>query len=188
MRCFKSFAMVALLGAAVVAVAPESAQAQHGWGGHWGGGGHAGYGYWGGHWGGYGGHYWYPYTGWGYAQYPYSGYYGSPYYAYSYPYYGYPRYGYWGYPGYSYMYTQPGVVYTAPITTTTTVTGTPATIEVRVPDASAEVWVDGRKTAQTGMTRRFTTPPLEPGSNYSYRFSVVFPRDGEMVTENRTVD
>lgn len=44
---------------------------------------------------------------------------------------------------------------------------TTATIELYVP-ASAEVWFQGKKTSQTGTLRHFVTPPLSPGTDYSY--------------------
>jgi uncharacterized protein (TIGR03000 family) len=41
------------------------------------------------------------------------------------------------------------------------------TIDVRVP-ANAEIWFEGQKTSQMGSFRRFISPPLEPGKEYTY--------------------
>jgi uncharacterized protein (TIGR03000 family) len=43
----------------------------------------------------------------------------------------------------------------------------PAHLDVRLP-AEAELWVDGKKTSQSGETRKFTTPDLKPGQEYAY--------------------
>src|SRR5262245_24062451 len=43
----------------------------------------------------------------------------------------------------------------------------PANLEVPLP-AEAELWVDGKKTSQTGATRKFSTPELKPGQDYAY--------------------
>ena len=48
----------------------------------------------------------------------------------------------------------------------------PATIEVIVPDTKVEVKIGGSLARQTGRTRTFTTPPLEPGKTYHYRIEV----------------
>ena len=40
-------------------------------------------------------------------------------------------------------------------------------IQVRVP-ANAEIWFEQEKTSQTGSLRRFLSPPLEPGMEYTY--------------------
>jgi uncharacterized protein (TIGR03000 family) len=45
----------------------------------------------------------------------------------------------------------------------------PATIEVIVPDTKVEVKIGGSVARQTGRSRTFTTPPLEPGKTYHYR-------------------
>lgn len=43
-----------------------------------------------------------------------------------------------------------------------------AHLEIRVPDA-AEVYIEGKKTAQNGAVRTFDSPALEPGEKYVYR-------------------
>jgi uncharacterized protein (TIGR03000 family) len=57
----------------------------------------------------------------------------------------------------------------------------PVEITVRVP-AGAQVWFDGEPTAQTGATRAFVSPPLEPGRDYSYTLRVRW-TEGETAVE-----
>jgi uncharacterized protein (TIGR03000 family) len=44
----------------------------------------------------------------------------------------------------------------------------PVTLRVLLPRADAELAVEGQPTAQRGDSRRFQTPPLEPGQEYYY--------------------
>jgi uncharacterized protein (TIGR03000 family) len=184
--------------------------------GHYGGYGHYGHyghGYYGHHHGGgfglsiglgfgYGG---FGYGGYGYGLgYPgyYSGYYAS-----------YPAY-YSYYPAYDYTYPAYAVEYSPPVITTapavvapdppviagTTVVAPPAPagdvaakpnaaqMEVRVPEADADVWVDGRPTKAKGRTRILVSPELVPGKAYSYKVTAAFTRDGKRVAEDRVVD
>jgi uncharacterized protein (TIGR03000 family) len=59
-------------------------------------------------------------------------------------------------------------------------------IAVRVP-ANAEIWFDGSKTSQTGQVRLFTTPPLEPGHEYSYEVHARWNESGHDVDRTRKV-
>jgi uncharacterized protein (TIGR03000 family) len=59
-----------------------------------------------------------------------------------------------------------------------------AQIELRVP-ADAEVWIDGARTTQTGAVRRFVSPPLPPGREYSYEVRVGWKDAGREVTQSR---
>jgi uncharacterized protein (TIGR03000 family) len=62
-----------------------------------------------------------------------------------------------------------------------------ATIQVTVP-ADAKVFVDGSVTTQTGAQRKFESPQLAPGFDYSYDLKVVWhDRDGTEVTQTRRV-
>src|SRR5438094_635204 len=45
-------------------------------------------------------------------------------------------------------------------------------LSVKVPQPSAEVYVDGVKTAQTGTDRLFESPPLEAGQAFRYELTV----------------
>jgi uncharacterized protein (TIGR03000 family) len=64
----------------------------------------------------------------------------------------------------------------------------PVEITVHVP-AGAQIWFDGRETAQTGTKRVFLSPPLEPGRDFAYEVRVQW-RDGERMvnwTQSLTV-
>jgi uncharacterized protein (TIGR03000 family) len=67
-------------------------------------------------------------------------------------------------------------------------TGTSARIEVRVPDADAEVTFDGRKTSAVGHTRLLETPDLEPGESYSARVVARWQQDGRPIIDERKID
>jgi uncharacterized protein (TIGR03000 family) len=58
-----------------------------------------------------------------------------------------------------------------------------AHVEVQVP-ANAEIWFEGQKTNQTGTVRHFTSPPLEPGQQYTYEIRAKWMENGQEV--NRT--
>lgn len=46
------------------------------------------------------------------------------------------------------------------------------TLTLKVPHPEAEVYVDGVKTAQTGIERTFISPDLEPGKDFRYELTV----------------
>ena len=54
-------------------------------------------------------------------------------------------------------------------------------------NGDAEIWFSGDKTTQTGSTRRFETPPLEPGSNYSYVVRARWTENGKERDETKKV-
>jgi uncharacterized protein (TIGR03000 family) len=62
----------------------------------------------------------------------------------------------------------------------------PATINVAVP-ADAEIRFEGVRTALNGPQRRFVSPPLEPGRDYSYDVQASWRQDGRDVTHTRRV-
>jgi uncharacterized protein (TIGR03000 family) len=64
---------------------------------------------------------------------------------------------------------------------------TPATVEVILPDPKAHVWFNGKRMAATGEVRTFTTPPLEPGRDFTYEVIAAWRDDGRLVTHRRTV-
>jgi uncharacterized protein (TIGR03000 family) len=75
----------------------------------------------------------------------------------------------------------PGAVEVAPAPATS------ATLDLIVP-ANAEVWLDGKKTTQTGTTRSFTTQPLTSGQVSTQELRVTFnDKAGKAVTEQRKV-
>lgn len=60
-------------------------------------------------------------------------------------------------------------------------------LAVKVPDAQAEVFVDGVKTMQSGVDRSFTSPELEPGKEYRYEITVRWVVSGVTREQKRTV-
>jgi uncharacterized protein (TIGR03000 family) len=62
-----------------------------------------------------------------------------------------------------------------------------AYITLQVP-ANAEVWFNGETTKQTGPTRHFDSPPLQPGKSYFYTLRVRWQKDGKAVEETRRVN
>jgi uncharacterized protein (TIGR03000 family) len=63
-----------------------------------------------------------------------------------------------------------------------------ATIEVVVP-ADANVWFDDNPTVQGGIERRYDSPPLAPGTTYSYVVTAQWRGpDGKDVVRKQSVD
>jgi uncharacterized protein (TIGR03000 family) len=61
-----------------------------------------------------------------------------------------------------------------------------ATMNVKVP-AGAEIWFEGSKTGQTGTTRTFVSPPLEPGRGFTYDVRARWTENGKEVDQTRQV-
>src|SRR5262249_6232093 len=59
-----------------------------------------------------------------------------------------------------------------------------ATVTVTVPP-NAEVWFNGTYMTQTGAVRQFTSPPLTPGRNYTYRVTARGRANGQQVVQSR---
>lgn len=111
----------------------------------------------------------------------------------------------WGAGGLGYVYAPVAATYAAPtalayntipavspgVTTRSMYPNTSAdnraTIIVHVPE-NAQLIVDGRPTSSTSATRRFYSPPLEPGKSYHYNFEARMERDGKTVKAQRSVD
>lgn len=55
-----------------------------------------------------------------------------------------------------------------------------AYIDLHVP-VDATLWAQGVQMASKGTTRRFVSPPLEPGYNYSYEFRIRYQENGKDV-------
>lgn len=206
-RRFSALGLGAVAMAALLWTAMPAAAQRHG-------GGHGG-GYHGGHVGGWGGHYgshyggWGRYGGWGgfglglALGYPsWGGYYGWGYPSYSY--YSYPSYGYYndyyiqpyvyGYPAYSYpsydtyTYSNPAVpaaTYEGAEESSITGASNTARLNIRVPDANAQVWIEGQKTNQQGMLRQFVSPPLDPDRNYTYHVTARWQQNGREVEQTK---
>jgi uncharacterized protein (TIGR03000 family) len=56
-------------------------------------------------------------------------------------------------------------------------TAFPVTVVVRLP-AAAQLEIDGVRTRQTGEVRRFVSPPLPAGQNFTYVFKATW-KDGD---------
>ena len=63
---------------------------------------------------------------------------------------------------------------------------TSAAVTVQAP-ANAEVWVEGRKTTASGSVRRFHTPPLTPGSRYTYDVTARWEENGRPMMQRQSV-
>jgi uncharacterized protein (TIGR03000 family) len=58
---------------------------------------------------------------------------------------------------------------------------------VNVP-AGAQLWFDGKATTTTGSIRQFDSPPLTPGSRYSYEVRARWNENGHEVTQTQQVE
>lgn len=65
-------------------------------------------------------------------------------------------------------------------------TGTRATVIVRLP-ADAKLYADGTALRMTGSERKFVTPELPGGMEYTYRFTAEYERNGEVVSVTKKV-
>jgi uncharacterized protein (TIGR03000 family) len=63
----------------------------------------------------------------------------------------------------------------------------PAKIEVRLPTADAKLWFQGQLTKRRGKVREFESPPLAPGTEYTYQVRASWMRDGEEVARHQTI-
>jgi uncharacterized protein (TIGR03000 family) len=63
---------------------------------------------------------------------------------------------------------------------------TTALIELQVPDG-AQVWFADQRTKQPGLWRRYVSPPLAPGKEYTYTVRVVWMKSGREVVEIRDI-
>ena len=62
----------------------------------------------------------------------------------------------------------------------------PASVTALVP-ADAELWLDDYQGKQTGPSRTFKTPPLEPGKDYLYTIRARWHYDGRVIDRTRPV-
>jgi len=62
-----------------------------------------------------------------------------------------------------------------------------ARITLQLPRASAEVWVEGQKLEQTGASRRFVSPVLDPYRSYAYNIRVRWYDEGKEKTHTLRV-
>jgi hypothetical protein len=170
------FSLFVVLGLTLAAVSDGAAGHRHGgYGGGCYGGGYGGY-----YGGGYGGYY-----GGGY----YGGYYGA---RGMYSGYGYAPSTY--YSPYGYAYT-PANTYGYPYTPSDTYsypTGSSngnrmGSMVIRVPAENTEIWVDGTKTTQRGLTRNFQFQYPPSLQNASYQIKARWQGDNGAVVQTRTV-
>ena len=61
------------------------------------------------------------------------------------------------------------------------------TLSVKLPQAGAEVLVDGRPTTQTGTDRTYESPPLETGRTYGYTVTARWTEGGKPVEMTKSV-
>ena len=59
-------------------------------------------------------------------------------------------------------------------------------VTVNVP-AGTQLWFDGKATTTTGSVRLFDSPPLTPGSRYSYEVRARWSENGHEVTQTQQV-
>src|SRR5207237_53145 len=60
-------------------------------------------------------------------------------------------------------------------------------ISVKVPQPAAEVFVNGKRTAQTGTDRIYQSPPLEAGETYKYVVTVRWIERGQTIEMTKQV-
>ena len=124
-----------------------------------------------------------------YGYYPYGlGY--SPGYAYYYPSYSYGNP--WSYPttGTTDYYTAPASSYRYGSTDTSgyysaAPSANTVKLNVRVPDSDAQVWVEGELTRQSGRTREYTSPPINPDRNYVYEVRARWMENGRTMDQTK---
>lgn len=121
------------------------------------------------------GHY-YGYYPYGYSSYSYPSVYS--YYPSAYSYYPSMNLGYYSAnPGYGYA----DPVYAPPLANNV------AQVEVTLPDASAQVWVEGVEMTNRGRTRLLESPELVPGKSYTYTIRAAWKNGDEVVGDERKV-
>jgi uncharacterized protein (TIGR03000 family) len=62
-----------------------------------------------------------------------------------------------------------------------------ATIEVVLPDANAQVWINGAKMTGNGVRRTFTSDPLQPGATSTFTVKATWNEGGQPTTVERQV-
>jgi uncharacterized protein (TIGR03000 family) len=81
-----------------------------------------------------------------------------------------------------------GVINPRQFTQAPTAPATTATVEIKVPDASAKIALNGTPMTQSGKERVYQSPELAPGQLYHYTVTASFLRNGQEVTEQRRVE
>lgn len=63
----------------------------------------------------------------------------------------------------------------------------PARLQIHLPRPDAQLWIENTPMQQTGSERTFVSPPLDPGSKYSYSLRASWQENGKTQTENRKI-
>lgn len=100
-------------------------------------------------------------------------------------YYGGPVYGAY-YPGYAYAYPPPVTYVPAPVVAAEPA-GSPARVTVLLPDAHAELLIQGQHMNSVGKVRTFSSQALQPGREYTYSLTMHTPVGGQLVEDNRQI-
>jgi uncharacterized protein (TIGR03000 family) len=70
---------------------------------------------------------------------------------------------------------------------TASVSASQVALDIRVPNSSAEVFVNGEKITATGTMKRFTSDNLTAGQTYEYKVKGKWTENGKEVIRERTV-
>jgi uncharacterized protein (TIGR03000 family) len=62
-----------------------------------------------------------------------------------------------------------------------------AQAEIVVPDSNADVWFNGEKSNTQGVTRVFTSPPLDPAGQYRLTIKASWNEGGQAIAAERTI-
>jgi uncharacterized protein (TIGR03000 family) len=99
-------------------------------------------------------------------------------------YYGGPVYGAYYAPGYVYP---PPVTYVPAPVVTGEPAGNPARVTVLLPDANAELLIQGQHMNSVGKVRTFSSQALQPGREYTYNLIMHTPVGGQLIEDSRQV-
>src|SRR5262245_22685119 len=58
---------------------------------------------------------------------------------------------------------------------------------IRVPEAGAQLWIEGQEMSTQGLVRNFISPPLEPGARYTYTIRAQWTENGKQREATREV-
>jgi len=58
---------------------------------------------------------------------------------------------------------------------------------IRLPEASAQLWIEGQEMSTQGLVRSFISPPLEAGARYTYTIKAQWTENGKPMEATRQV-
>jgi uncharacterized protein (TIGR03000 family) len=95
-------------------------------------------------------------------------------------------------PAYSYTVQQPGYRSAAyppdsAFDTMPADRGTRVLANIRVPEAGAQLWIEGQEMSTQGLVRNFISPPLEAGARYTYTIRAQWTENGKQREATREV-